>query len=239
MSGDATPEGVAATFAGDPSHPDVWLFDRTSEAFRSLARRGPSSDDDHSRASRLRGPDAGTDLLARRAALRRVLALYLGRPPEAVRVVPLPGGKPVVIPETADRQPLSFSTGHSGDLVCIAVSASSSVGVDIELKRDVPRALPIALRWFSREESNFLRSAGEERFSEEFLHLWTAKEALAKRHSAGLRLMSGGTDGLDVNWESAKRRLVHFEPAEGYLGALASTEAVEDVRLVTGAATTL
>jgi phosphopantetheinyl transferase len=219
--------GEVGTLEGRAGRPDVWVFDRASEHFRKLAELGPVSEEERARAGKLRGPGLGSDLLARRAAVRRVLALYLGRDPESVRIVALPGGKPTLVPALDDTLALSYSSGHSADVFCLAVGAAKSLGVDVEKRRTVSRALPIAMRWFSREESSFLRSAPEERFSEEFLRLWTAK-----RHSAGLRLMSGGGDELDVHWEEARKHLVHFIPRAGYLAALASTVAIDRIRLV-------
>jgi len=219
-------------FRGEPSRPDVWVFDRTTPEFASLAERGPVSAEDRTRAERLRDPDARAGLLSRRAAVRRVLALYLSRHPEFVRIVTLPGGKPTFVPEPADARILSFSSGHSGDVFCLAVGTSTSLGVDVELERLVPRSLDIAARWFSPEESDSLRSVQQDRLSEEFFRLWTAKEALAKRHSAGLRLMSGPVDEIDVEREVVKNALVHFAPRTGYVASLASTSSINDIRLV-------
>ena len=219
-------------FRGEPGRPDIWVFDRTTPEFASLADRGPVSAEDLSRAEALRDPEARADLLSRRAALRRVLALYLSRHRESIRIVTLPGGKPIFVPEPDDEWRLSFSCGHSGDVFCLAVGTSTSLGVDVELERPVPRALAIAVRWFSPEESDSLRVAQQARLSEEFLRLWTAKEALAKRHSAGLRLMSGPVDELDVQREVGRNALVHFAPRAGYVASLASTSPIDDVRLV-------
>lgn len=224
-------------FRGEPSRPDVWVFDRTTSEFASLAERGPVSAQDRTRARTLRDPEARADLLSRRAALRRVLALYLSRHRDSIRIVTLPGGKPTFVPEPDDEWRLSFSSGHSGDVFCLAVGTSTSLGVDVELERPVPRALAIAARWFSAEESDSLRIAQQARLSEEFLRLWTAKEALAKRHSAGLRLMSGPVDELDIQQEVAKKALVHFAPGAGYVASLASTSSIDDIRLVSESST--
>jgi hypothetical protein len=110
----------------------------------------------------------------------------------------------------------------------------------------VPRAIAIATRWFSDEEAVPLRTdastgsepepgAAPEPGSEAFLRLWTAKEALAKRHSAGLRLLRRGRDELDVAGAVASRTLVHFVPRAGYVAALASTTAIDDVRILSDA----
>jgi phosphopantetheinyl transferase len=118
-----------ASYSDEPGRPDVWVFDRTSDAFRSLKDLGPVSDDERARADRLQDPNAGADLLARRAALRRVLALYLDRSPEDVRLVTLPGGKPTFLPHADDARRLAFSAGGTGGLFCMAVGAVRSLGV--------------------------------------------------------------------------------------------------------------
>jgi phosphopantetheinyl transferase len=232
-------EAVAA-FGDDPSRPDVWVFDRALPDFVHLADIGPVSAGDRERAGRLKAPPARAYLLARRAALRRVLALYLSRDPEDVRLITLPGGKPTLVPGPGDARRLSFSSAHSGDLFCLAVGSANSLGVDVEVERTVPRAIAIATRWFSDEEAAPLRTAAStgsepEPGSEAFLRLWTAKEALAKRHSAGLRLLRRGRDELDVAGAVASRTLVHFVPRAGYVAALASTTAIDDVRILSDA----
>jgi len=232
---ERTPHTVADSFEGDAECPDIWLFDRASEAFLALAEAGPLTDEDRAKADRMRTPGMGTFVLARRAATRRVLGCYLGRESGSVRVVTLPGGKPTHVPERGDRWSLAYSAADSEDLFCLAIGTANSLGVDVERVRDVPRALPIAMRWFSGDESAFLRSVPDDAFSREFLRLWTAKEALAKRHSAGLRLMKGDDDGLDVHWEAAMGHLVHFEPRAAYVACLASTVPISRIRLVTEA----
>lgn len=232
---ERTPHAVADSFEGDGECPDVWLFDRSSEAFLALAEAGPVTDEDRAKADRVRTPGMGAFMLARRAATRRVLGHYLGRDCGSVRVVTLPGGKPTHVPERGDRWSLAYSAADSEDLFCLAIGTANSLGVDVERVRDVPRALPIAMRWFSGDESAFLRSVPDDAFSREFLRLWTAKESLAKRHSAGLRLMKGDDDGLDVHWEAAKGHLVHFEPRAAYVACLTSTAPISRIRLVTEA----
>lgn len=235
-----TPDEVARSFTGDPGRPDVWVFDRTSAEFAELGRRGPVSPEDLEKAARLRGPGLGEDLLCRRAAVRRVLAAYLGRDADSIRIVTLPGGKPAFVPQAGDRRVLSYSSAKSAELFCLAIGTASSLGVDVERERPVSRALPIAMRWFSRDEAVYLRGLPEDRFPVEFMRIWTAKEALAKRHSAGLRLMTGGEQrDLDVNWEAATGTLVRFAPRAAFVGALASTSAIEEVRIVKEAARAL
>ena len=233
---EGSPADVVETFRGDPRSVDVWVFDRGSPAFTALGDLGPVSEQERARADKLRGPGLASDLLSRRAAVRRVLAAYLRCDAGSIHIVTLPGGKPMLKPQRADAWALAYSTSHSGDVFCVAVGTASSLGVDVERQRDVPRALPIAMRWFSRAESTWLRTLPADRFSGAFMRVWTAKEALAKRHAGGLRLMRGGdAPELDVNWDSAKGTLVRFEPRPGYFASLASTKPIEEVRLVSSA----
>ena len=240
MINPSTAREAVASFSGDPGVPDVWLFDRTLPAFRALGERGPTSEGERRRAEGLARPGGGVDLLARRAALRRVLALYLGRAPEEVDLVTLPGGKPTLVPAPDDMRRLAFSSGVSDDLFCLAVGATTTLGVDIESLRVVPRARAIAERWFSEAEAAPIAEAvgpsgpGDEPDprSVAFLYAWTGKEALAKRHSAGLRLLRRGRRELELAPEEGARRLVRFEPVSGYVAALAAPQAIVDLRVL-------
>jgi len=231
---------AVASFSDDPGRPDVWVFDRTLDSFRALCALGPVSPAERERAALLLKSDAGPDFLSRRAAVRRVLAHYLGRAPEDVRLVTLPGGKPTFVPHAADLRRLAFSSGVSGDLFCLAVGATSSLGVDVERARVVPRAAGIASRWFSEEEAQPILTAegaadegsAPDARSLAFLRAWTGKEALAKRHAAGLRLLRRGRRELDLAPEERAGTLVRFEPADGYVGALAAPVPVAGLRLL-------
>jgi phosphopantetheinyl transferase len=220
------------------------MIDVTDPAFtglagRDLVREGLASEADGRRAAAFTNPAAGASLLARRAALRIVLAGYLECAPVDVRLVTAPGGKPVLLPLVGDRESptVALSVGHSGDMYCIAVCASDSVGCDVERLREIPRARAIATRWFGADEAARLDSIPKSELVSAFMELWTGKDALAKRHGAGLRLMKGQGDDaevreeLDVRRERAARRLRSFAPAIGYAGAVASSEAIEDVEI--------
>lgn len=210
-----------------PDIPHVWLFDTSAPEFDALADRGPVADEERARADRLRAEGAGRRLLARRAALRRVLALYRECPPAAIRVVTAPGGKPVLLPDSGGAEsgprPLAFSIAHSADRFAVAVGSMASLGVDVERIRDVRRARGIAEKWFGAEEAASLDGLDGTELTLAFIRLWTAKEALAKRHGAGLRLMRDGAVELDVEAASAEGRLVHFDAGGGCMGALASS----------------
>ena len=208
---------------------DIWLVDVTDAAFLATADSGLPSEADLRRASGMAHPEAGRRLLARRSALRLILSRYVDTAPGDLRIVTAPGGKPVLLPGPA------FSVAHSGDQYAIAVTGASSVGVDVEHRRDVSRASDIANRWFGEVEAERLTALPESRLNEEFLKLWTAKEALAKRHGAGLRLMKGRGEGaggaLDIDAALAEERLRPFDAGHDYLGAVASTKPISEIRV--------
>src|SRR6478609_10153867 len=82
---------------------------------------------------------------AGRGALRRVLARYLDRDPEAIELTGGEHGKPAL---AGDRPLFRFNLSHSGALALIAVAAEREVGVDIELadgERDVIRLAEVGL----------------------------------------------------------------------------------------------
>ncbi len=244
------PEGGTLSPPG-AGHPHVWVIDMTEPRFDELADGRLASERDRGRAALLTDPAAGRALLGRRAVLRIVLARYLACSVPEVRIVTAPGGKPVLLPlpnrgsgstqEINGAEPsksLAFSEGYSGNLYCLAIGAGTSIGCDIEQLRSVPRARTIASRWFGRAETEALARVPDEHLEVAFMELWTGKEALAKRHGAGLRLMVGRGDerevgvDLDVRGEFEARRLRLFSPAEGYSAAVASSEVVNEVEVI-------
>jgi 4'-phosphopantetheinyl transferase len=216
----------------DPGRPQIWVFDTTDSWFESLADQGVASEEERKRASTLAVPAAARKLLARRTAVRLVLGRYCSSDPADLRLVTAPGGKPILLPSSEGGRTVSFSTGHSGDLYCIAIATSASVGVDVELVRSVTRAQSIARRWFGEAEARCLEADSSEVLDEKFMRMWTAKEALAKRHGAGLRLMRGREGELDIDAAEANRSLRFFEPRPGYSAAIASTEVIDDIEVI-------
>lgn len=216
-------------------HPHIWVFDVRHGPFEALADADSASPLERSRAERMTSPEAARRLLARRSALRLLLSRYLERPPSAIRIVTAPGGKPVLLPEASGGSAagaLAFSVGHSGDLYCVVLGRERSLGLDVERLRDVTRARSIAERWFGPGESERFAEVTDQELTVEFMRLWTAKEALAKRHGAGLRLMRGDDAELDVEAAADEGRLRHFLPGEDYAGAIASTQPIEELMVL-------
>lgn len=135
----------------------------------------------------------GSGLRAESAVWRQLLRLALNDAgyPAALcdSILVTERGRPCFSPHTG----LDLSPTHTQGLVAVALceGAVGTVGLDAEAKkrRDVPRLLRAAERWFTPAETARIRAAAEqdERLAETaFLRVWTAKEALVKRSGAGL-----------------------------------------------------
>jgi phosphopantetheinyl transferase len=218
------PKTPSETEIRGPSAIHLWLIDQEADEFLATAERIAPSPEDEARAACMKNEKAVRLFLAQRAALRLVLGRHLGRSAEEVRLIRLPGGKPALAPLPGDS-PLGFSLSHSGGCFALAVGVAS-LGVDIEAPRPVTHANAIAARWFLPEEHEALASgAGEDGF----LALWTAKEALAKRHGAGLRLLRPGVEDLAIAPEWCAGRLKPFRTPLGAIGTLAAGEPIAHI----------
>ncbi|OOG43697.1 4'-phosphopantetheinyl transferase superfamily protein [Rhodanobacter sp. C05] len=119
-----------------------------------------------------------------RAPLRRVLAAYLGIDADAVALVAGEHGRPALA--AGHDQSLGFNWSHSGDQALIAIGRHVSPGIDVERRRERPRALEIAQRYFSVDEAAALAALPAANRSAAFLELWTAKEAVLKALGHGI-----------------------------------------------------
>ncbi|MEM7416265.1 MAG: 4'-phosphopantetheinyl transferase superfamily protein [Gemmatimonadota bacterium] len=208
----------------------VWLVDLEDEGALALADSGLPDELDHRRAASINDPEAARRLLARRAAVKAVAAEALSEDPGDFRIVRAPGGKPVIVSKTSKAPALSVA--HAGRLLSVAVSTAVSIGVDVERVRPVHRARQIARKWFDAREAQELEGVDEHARTDAFFRMWTAKEALAKRHGAGLRLMRGQKRELDVREAIATGTLRYFDVSPGYVAAVASTDTVGEIRVV-------
>lgn len=104
---------------------------------------------------------------------RTAVAHALGCPESEVELGREPGGRPYT-------PGLHLSLSHAGDVAAVAVTTLGPVGVDVEPRRDLPAAA-LAARWFTPDEASWV--AGR---PDDFLPLWTRKEAVGKALGSGL-----------------------------------------------------
>jgi 4'-phosphopantetheinyl transferase len=114
-----------------------------------------------------------------RAALRLLLAAWLGRPASAVILEIGIHGKPFCPggPE--------FNVSHSGDLIMLALHPRYRVGVDVEQIHDGLRWKPIAERVLTKSQQETLERLPAESQSTAFLVAWCALEAELKAVGSG------------------------------------------------------
>ncbi len=132
------------------------------------------SPSEQARAARFRRLEDRRRHVVARTVLKGLLAERLGGDACDVQFVSGPYGKPMLASNA-----LHFNLSHSGDLALIAL-APRPVGIDLE--RDTPAdAQALAQAWFTPAEQARLAQGNDD-----FLTLWTAREAVLKAMGTGL-----------------------------------------------------
>ncbi len=127
--------------------------------------------------------DRSTFLLGR-GLLRYLVGHYSGQSPQQVVFSKGRYGRLFL-----DHAPgLSFNLSHSHEVVCIAISRSFQVGIDIEFSDPFRAQLDIADQYFTMEECSMIRSSAPDERHLAFFRLWTLKEAYIKCIGKGLSI---------------------------------------------------
>ncbi|HEY5613775.1 MAG TPA: 4'-phosphopantetheinyl transferase superfamily protein [Lysobacter sp.] len=175
-------------------------------------------------------PHAAGD--AAEPSAREWLAAQLGVAPGALALGRDVRGRPRLDAPHASHD---CNWSHSGDGLLLALGKGVRVGADLERIRPRPRAQALAERFFTVQEARWLAISSETERDRDraFVRLWCAKEAVLKAHGHGL---SFGLDRLRFESLGDALQLVdcdpalgapaawslrEFEPAPGYLAALA------------------
>jgi 4'-phosphopantetheinyl transferase len=123
--------------------------------------------------------------IARKGALRAVLARYLELQPEDLRFRYTGRGKPF-LESSCGHASIQFSSSWSGSLWLMAVAYSRRIGLDTEdLLRPVEYE-EIALNFFSPTEAKKILALSGRAKATAFFSFWTAKEAYLKAVGLGL-----------------------------------------------------
>ena len=160
---------------------------------------------------------------------RGVLARYAGTAPEALQFSEGEHGKPRLV--NAGR-PLEFNLSHSGDWLVCAVTAGTTVGVDLERCRPERASMKVARRFFREQEAALLEKSSDASMVEHFYDFWTLKEAAIKARgealAPGLSAYGFTLEYPDGDGESGRitatatdaARYVLLDPLAGYRVAL-------------------
>jgi 4'-phosphopantetheinyl transferase len=119
-----------------------------------------------------------------RAALRCILARYLGLAARDVEFETDANGKPRLAPGAGDG--LRFNLSHSGGVALVVVRLGHEVGVDLEELRPGVDGVAITREVFGEREPDKLPTTAEH--EREFFRAWVRREALAKAAGRGIVL---------------------------------------------------
>lgn len=176
MSAKTEAEFIQAT-PGEHSLDDgihVWrIFPDASDA-------GLLSDSEAEQAAKFQSEVARATYISGRAGLRRIASGYCMVPAAELVLAVAPNGKPHF-----SNAAIRFNLSHSGPTV-VAAFCRSAVGIDIETRGRCKDFIGIANRFFHPAEAAAVSQSQDE---EQFLRLWTGKEAMLKLSGDGL---SGG-----------------------------------------------
>jgi len=127
-----------------------------------------------------------------RIFLRLCLSHYTDTAPDRLQFICNAHGKPRLCDA---RQDAHFNLSHAGNLVCVAVSFDSEIGLDIETRSDHD-FLNIAAQFFHPDEYQQLREAHSHERERMFYRLWTMKEAFFKALGTGI---TAGLEKINID----------------------------------------
>jgi 4'-phosphopantetheinyl transferase len=173
---------------------DVNVADDVLDALANLL-----TNPERARADRYRFAADRRRSIVARAATRRFLGRYLNTDPATLIIEEEKFGKPVL-----RGRAIEFNASHSGDLVAVAFSRETAVGVDVERRRQLTDAIALARRYFSAEEVAIIEKAAEP--VDAFFAIWTAKEAIVK--ASGKGIATSDLNGFTVPFRDPELRPV-------------------------------
>jgi 4'-phosphopantetheinyl transferase len=177
-----------------PGELHVWWIKLPSERDDLSVLESALSHDERNHANRFRSPVQKNEFIAARAALRDILAGYVGVPPGRLSFHYGSFGKPALSPMFGPCG-IKFNMSHSFGMALLAV-ANAEVGVDIERIDPALAEEQLADRLFSVPEISSLRCLPLAMQPEAFFNCWTRKEAYLKAVGLGL---CGALDSFDVS----------------------------------------
>lgn len=191
---------------------------RVNESDRELPRlEAALRETDRERAARFRFPEDRARFVLGRGLLDLLLVHYLGPSHAGLELALTAHGRPFL----KDDPTVHFSITHSRNLVAVALSIESLVGIDIE--RVPPGFKPdeLATRIFSDEDLKRFQALPASEAPRAFFRAWTGKEAHLKARGVGL---FGGLKEVSIPFSGAELiedgdwRLQPLPVPEGYLG---------------------
>ncbi len=196
------------------------------------------SSDEKQRSGRFKFEKDRNCFIITRATLRLLLSIYLKKDAKEIRFDYTSYGKP----KLATSEKLKFNVSHSVDMAAFAFIEGQEIGVDIEkIKKDF-NVLELAQSFFSKTEITALHKLPKEDLERAFFRCWTRKESFIKAEGSGLSFplnqfaVSVDSDNtallLETKWNEDEKNewsLRSFQPAKGYIAAIAVKQQVDNV----------
>jgi 4'-phosphopantetheinyl transferase len=161
------------------------------------------------------GEAVGGEAIAGRDAVRTLLSMVSGVPPDAIRLTTDKNGKPV-----APDMGIHFNLSHSEGSLLLALCRSAPVGIDLEADRPVGDLADLTAFLHPAEKADIHASPD---WNSAFLTCWTRKEAVLKATGQGL---TASLSGFRVTGDpclpgGAGWSLFDCSPQTGWVGAVA------------------
>lgn len=172
----------------------VHVFLLRLAAFDAAALTANLCPAEQARAARLKVAKARAQFIITRAALRQLLANYLGIAPRALAFTAGPRGKPAIDPHWQQKH-IEFNVSHAADYALLALSLDHRLGVDIESVERQVNYRALANRFFSAPEQAAFKKLPAGAAGAAFYRVWSRKEACLKATGQGL---AGGLAGFSV-----------------------------------------
>jgi Phosphopantetheinyl transferase len=163
----------------------VWRTDLNLLPPRIDALRSLLTEEELTRAERLRFEHHRRRFVVARATLRLLLSQYLRVAPEQVAFEYLADGKPCLHANHGIK-PIEFNLSHAEECAVYAFAVERALGIDIEYLTHPVDYQPVARRFFSPGEVQALKCVPEALRKRAFFECWTRKEAFVKATGKGL-----------------------------------------------------
>jgi 4'-phosphopantetheinyl transferase len=170
---------------GIPAPGEVELWYLTSEhidAATLAILRETLAPEESARADRFRREPDRTIYIAAHALLRVMLSNRVAHP---VRFWTNEWGRPEI--DAIGPRP-SFNLTHTNGMAACATTDSGAVGVDAEAHDGTLNVMSLAESYFAPSEVAYLRAVSEPLRGDQFLRIWTLKEAFIKAVGKGLSM---------------------------------------------------
>lgn len=155
-----------------------WLQDSDAPLPATLSRQ--LTEAEHTELAGFRHPARSRSFILSRAMLRQLLGQVLAGDPHPPLLARTPSGRLALASHPEWHISISHCPGHVA-----VMAAQAPCGIDVEVTRNADWAR-IARRYFSEEEKDYLLQLDATRGAEDFLKLWTLKEASVKAMGTGL-----------------------------------------------------